>query len=91
MPDTPVFICKLTNGTVGFCEAENLAKLREFRDDVVEAYKLTASQEREIEAAWKGYWEHSQDLSKEPEARRVLAAICNSVFTRAKEHQHEHP
>lgn len=85
-----VFICKLQNGTVGFREAKNTAEVWRYYPDVEEAYELTESQEREIEAAWAGYWKHSQDLSKEPEARRLLAAICRSVFMRAKENQHEH-
>lgn len=89
MPENyaPVFICKLLDGTVGFRVAENSAQVLEYCDDVKEAYRLTESQEREIEAAWAGYWKHSQDLSNEPRAREILAAICRSVFKRAKENQ----
>lgn len=86
MPES-VFICKLQNDTMGFRVAENSAEVLECCDDVKEAYRLTESQERELEAAWQGYWEHSQDLDKEPEARKILAAICRSVFKRAKENQ----
>lgn len=81
---SPVFICKLENGTVGFREGFTTEEVR-CLPGIVGAYRLTESQEREVEAAWRGYWDHSQDWSQEPRARRLLAAIINNIFKRAKE------
>ena len=87
MENENLFICKLQDGTVGFREGTTAGEVLGLYPDVKEAYRLTEGHEAEICTAWEQYWEHSRDLDNEPKARELLAAVCRSVFKRAKEQE----
>lgn len=85
----PLFICRTKLDTVDIQEARTARELMARRPDILEAYKLTSSQERELSAAWYQYWDAVE--AEEPtatevtRARVLLEAIVRNVFKRAKE------
>lgn len=84
-PENKLFICKLSGSTAGFREGRSAAEVLEMYPDVLEAYPLTEGQERELVAAWHGYFDNSREAGSEPRARELLAAIVRNIYQRAKE------